>query len=117
MKKVVILLRTCPYGMATAGEAFRAAIGLAGLDHDVSMVFIDDGVMAGIKGQNPAVIEMQDVSQAYQELPEFGGKNYFVKECLERRNINPDDLPFGEVIDMNRVKEMIDSADVVMSFS
>lgn len=117
MKNVVILLRTCPYGMATAGEGFRAASGLAGIGQNVSVVFMEDGVLAGVKNQNPDIISMQNVSQAYKELPEFGGQNYFLRDSLEERNIKPDDLEFGEIIDNDKLKEMLDTSDVVMSFS
>ena len=116
-KKVTILVRSCPYGIATAGEAFRAASGLGGLDHEVSVVFIEDGVFSAIEGQNPAVIEMQDVSEAYKSIGEFNAVTYIAEESLRLRGIAKDRLKFGEVVNFARIKQLIDSSDSVLSFS
>lgn len=116
-KKVVILVRSCPYGIATAGEAFRAASGLAGLDHKVNVIFIEDGVFTALKGQNPEIIDMPDVSQAYKEIGEFGAETWIAKRCMEIRNISLNDLEFGKVANMRDIKQMLDAADSVLSFS
>ena len=116
-KKVLILVRTCPYGNATAGEAFRMASGLAGMEHDVEVVFMQDGVFSAVKWQKPEIISMSDISKAFGAIGEFGAKTYIVKECTVKRNIKPDDIAFGDFIDYSQLKRMIDVSDFVFSFS
>ena len=116
-KKVIILVRSCPYGMATAAEAYRAAIGLGAMEHEVSVIFIQDGVFAALKGQKPQEISMSDVSKAYSGIGEFGVKTYITESCIKARNIARDELVFGTVIDLKAVKELVDNSDFALSFS
>ena len=38
MKKVLIIITKAPYGTSAAAEGFRAAIGIAGMDVDTTIV-------------------------------------------------------------------------------
>ena len=116
-KNVVILIRSCPYGIATAGEAYRIASGLAAMDHKVNIIFIEDGVFTGFGNQKPEIIEMQNVSLAYKGISEFGAETYFCEECMTERKIKSEDLSFGQIIKILEIKKFIDNSDVVMSFS
>jgi sulfur relay protein TusC/DsrF len=115
-KNIVVLVRSCPYGIATAAEAFRAASGLAAMDHTVSVLFVQDGVFTAKPKQAPKTIGMQDISQAYAAIGDVGAKTFILDSCLDKRGIGHDDLAFGEVVDFGRIKAMIDSADVVLNF-
>jgi len=117
MKKVCVLVKSCTYGMASPGEAYRAIIGLAGMDVDTSAVLVDDGVFAAIKGQDPSVIEMQSLELAYKSIGEFGAKLYIHKESMEKRGIKKDEIIEANMLDTDALRKMINEADAVITFT
>ncbi|RKZ28133.1 hypothetical protein DRQ26_01720 [bacterium] len=116
-KKITILVRSCPYGMATSAEAFRGVVGLAGMDHKVKVVFVDDGIYSLKKDQHPEIIEMKDISKGYATIGDFDAENYILEEDMKERNLSPDDFALGNIINKDELKKIIDDSDVVMSFS
>lgn len=116
MKKATVLIRAAPYGMASAGEGFRGIIGLGGLGVETHAVLMDDGVFVAKKGQNPSKIEMQKLEDAYKAVSDFGAKLYIHKESAEVRQVSQEETVEAEWIDTPKLRELINSVDVVVSF-
>jgi len=116
MKKVIVLLRTAPYGLASGGEAFRLIIGLAGMGMDTTAVLVDDGVYCGIKDQKAESIEMKPLDQAYGQLSEFGAKLFIHKESIEERGISHDRIIKAEFITTRDLANLVVKSDTVISF-
>ena len=91
-ESVVILFRNAPYGTVFNAEGFRACTGLTALDVETHAVFLDDAVFTLIKGQDPEGIHMGDLSRAVAPMIEFEVNVYVVKESLEERGINEEEL-------------------------
>ena len=51
---VAVLMRKAPYGSVYTAEGFRSMMGIGVFEMDIDVVFVDDGVYALVKGQNPA---------------------------------------------------------------
>ncbi len=115
MKKVIMMVRNCPYGLSTALESYRLAQAIG--DQDTSLILVDDGVFAGTYNQNPDGIGMHHMRKTYEMLNDFGPKIYLVDSCLEKRGIPADELTFGEVIDMETLKNWLDEADFVINLT
>lgn len=116
-KKVMILVRTAPYGMATAGEAFRAIIGLAGMGVETHAVLADDGVLVAHKGQSPDALGMHNLSQAYSQLASFGAKLYVHLPSLFERGLLQEECISVEFISDENLRELISSVDHVITFN
>jgi tRNA 2-thiouridine synthesizing protein C len=116
-RKVMILIRAAPYGMATAGEAFRAIIGLAGMGIETHAVLADDGVLVAHKGQSPDALGMHNLSQAYSQLRDFGAKLYVHLESLTQRGLLQEECISVEFITDDRLRELIASVDHVITFN
>jgi len=117
MKKACVLVRSCTYGMASSGEAFRTIIGLAGMGVETNAVLLDDGVFVALKGQDPSVIEMQNLEKAYNSLKDFGAKLYIHKKSMEKRGIKEDEILEAEVINTDTLRKMINETDAVITFT
>jgi len=116
-KKVVILVRAAPYGMASAGEGFRAIIGLAGMGIETHAVLAEDGVLVAIKGQNPDALAMHKLEDAYSQVPEFGAKLYVHTPSLDERGLLKADCIGVEYVDDDELRDLISSADHVITFN
>ncbi|NLI97615.1 hypothetical protein GX441_03025 [bacterium] len=116
-KKVIVLIRTSPYGMATAGEGFRAIIGLAGMGVETHAVLADDGVLVALKDQSPEALGMHKLSEAYSQLSDFGARLYLHSPSLDARGISVQNCITAETLDDQALASLIASVDHVISFT
>ena len=114
---IVFLIRTCPYGMASAAEAYRAVIGVAGMGLATKAVFVEDGVYSIVKNQKPETIDMHPIVEAYKQVGEFGAKLYIHKESMEQRGLNSDEIIEAEIIDTEELKKIIEGAKHIVTFT
>jgi tRNA 2-thiouridine synthesizing protein C len=115
---VAVLMRRAPYGTVYTAEGFRTMMGMAVFEMDISVVFLDDGVYALIKGQDPEKLDMQPLGDAFPMLPEFDVKKFFVHdESLAERGLTPDDLVVDvEVVNSAQVSQILQAAGKVLPF-
>ena len=57
--KAAVLMRKAPYGSVYTAEGFRSMMGIGVFEMDISVLFVDDGVYALVKGQDPAQLDMK----------------------------------------------------------
>jgi len=118
MKKVVVLMRKAPYGSVYTAEGFRSVMGIAIFEMDVVLVFVDDGVYALAKDQNPEKLDMQPLGEGFPMLPEFGVKGFYVHQpSLETRGLSVDDLVIDvELLDDASLAELLANRGTVLPF-
>lgn len=116
VKTILILIRCAPYGTASAGEGFRAVIALAGMGIRTRVVLADDGVMVARKNQQPGALGMHKLEDVYSQLADFKAKLYLHQPSLEERGISPDDCIQADVLDDDKLGELLSRADHVLSF-
>lgn len=93
MDKVVVLLRKAPYGRVYTAEAFRTIMGVAVFEMDICVVFMDDGVFALMKNQDPERLDMKPLGDGFPMLKDFNVNRFVVHDqSLTDRGLNPDDL-------------------------
>ncbi len=132
VKKFMYLNRKAPYGTIYAWESLEVVLIGAAFDQDVAVMFIDDGVYQLTRGQDTKGIGMKNFSPTYRTLGDYEVKRVYVdRASLEARGLTQEDLveiPWEdfeteeeidnivEVIDSDRVSELMNEADVVFSF-
>jgi len=116
--KVAVLMRKAPYGSVYTAEGFRSIMGIGVFEMDVCVVFVDDGVYALVKGQNPAGLDMKPLGEAFPMLPDFGVTRFYVHDrSLSERGLTPDDLVMGvELVGDAGVARLLESGGVVLPF-
>jgi tRNA 2-thiouridine synthesizing protein C len=116
--KVAILMRKAPYGSVYTAEGFRTMMGIAVFEMDIDIVFIDDGVYALCKGQDPGQLDMKPLGDGFPMLKEFDVENFYVHGAsLAERGLTSEDLLMEvEIIDGAQVAEVLDAAGTILPF-
>ena len=131
-KNFMFLNRRAPYGTIYAWESLEVVLIAAAFEQNVSLMFIDDGVFQLTKGQDTTGIGMKNFSPTYRTLGDYEVRHMYVdKASLEARGLTADDLVqvewedweteetvdnIVEVVDSDRVAELLEESDVVFSF-
>jgi len=118
MKKAAVLMRRAPYGSVYTAEGFRAVMGIGIFEMDVVLAFVDDGVYALVKDQNPKKLDMQSLGEGFPMLPEFGVNGFYVHQpSLEARGLSADDLVMDvQLVDSAGLAELLAEYRIVMPF-
>lgn len=118
MNTVAVVMRKAPYGSVYTAEGFRTLMGIAVFEMDISVVFMDDGVYALLKGQAPQKLDMKPLGDGFPMLTEFDVKRFYVHdESLKERGLTTDDLLMDvEVVDGARIAEILEAAGKVLPF-
>jgi tRNA 2-thiouridine synthesizing protein C len=118
MNTVAVLMRKAPYGSVYTAEGFRTMMGIAVFEMDLSVVFVDDGVYALVKDQDPAKLDMKPLGEGFPMLTEFDVKQFYVHgESLRERALSTEDLVMDvEVVDSTEVAQILEKAGKVLPF-
>jgi len=131
-KKFVFLNRRAPYGTIYAWESLEVVLIAAAFEQDVAVMFADDGVYQLVKGSDTKAVDMKNFMPTYRTLGDYEVRHMYVdKASLEARGLTQEDLievewedyeteesvdNIVEIIDADKVAEVIASSDVVLSF-
>ncbi len=117
MKRILVILERAPYGTVIPAEAFRLAIGLAGIEYEITFLLAGDGVFCARAGQKPEGLAMKSLGQALDSLDEFDVKLYAFDRSLGERGLARDQLIDNlEVVDFDGYRRLVAEADGVVSF-
>ena len=111
-RNVLILIRSKPYGQIINFEGWRTSIGMFGMDHEPTILFMSDGVYALLKEMKDLPIRM--FKSTYES---FEGRICVSKRSLEERNIDSSELIDNvEILDEAGVTAAFEENEVVVSF-
>jgi tRNA 2-thiouridine synthesizing protein C len=118
VKKFLYVNRKAPYGTIYALESLEVVLIGAAFEQDVSLAFVGDGVYQLAKGQDPKGLELKNFSPAFRALEDYDvNKLYVDEESLRARGLTAEDLVVPvEVVSAERMAEIMESQDVVLSF-
>jgi tRNA 2-thiouridine synthesizing protein C len=111
-------MRKAPYGSAYTAEGFRTIVGIGVFEMDISVVFVDDGVFALLKEQDPAQLDMKPLGDGFPMLREFDVEKFYVHdESLAERGLTADDLVMeAELVDGAQIATILETAGKVLPF-
>ena len=115
---VAIVMRKAPYGSVYTAEGFRTIMGIAVFEMDLSVVFMDDGVFALLKDQNPAQFDMKPLGDGFPMLRDFDVEKFYVHDVsLAERGLTLDDLVLeAELVDGAQIAAILETAGTVLPF-
>ncbi len=118
IKKFMFVNRKAPYGTVYALESLEVVLITAAFDQDVSVVFLDDGVLQLKRGQQTKGIDNKNFSPTYRALEGYDiEKLYVERESLEARALTEDDLLVPvTVLSREEMGDLMETQDVVLSF-
>jgi len=117
-KRFLYVNRKAPYGTIYALESLEVVLIGAAFDQDVSVAFLGDGVYQLAKGEDTKGVEIKNFSPTYRALDDYDvNKLYVTQDDLSARGLVEDDLVVPvEVVSAERMAEIMESQDVILSF-
>ncbi len=89
MKKICVLFRSAPHGTTKGREALDFALLSASFEQEVSLIFVDEGVLHLIKDQQSELIGGKDYLAALKALPIYDIEAVFAcKQSLADFGLN-----------------------------
>lgn len=115
-KKILFINRVSPYGTIKAQESLDILLMASTFDQEVSILFLDDGVLQLKKNQQPDTILQKKFTAAYQALSLYDINNIFVAEqSLQQHNLKTDDLITKvAIINSDQIKNLIAEQDIIL---
>src|SRR5690606_40541227 len=117
-KSFLLICRRAPYGQSLAREALDVALTAATFDQQVAMLFLGDGVLQLLKGQQPAAIAQKALDKQLAALPLYDIEMVYVEaEALHQRGLALSDLPLpAQPLSADATAEQINMHDGVLGF-
>ncbi|HMF32229.1 MAG TPA: DsrE family protein [Candidatus Lokiarchaeia archaeon] len=112
--KILVIFAKSPYTSASVVEGIRLATGVTAADITSLALFIDDGVLALVKGQEPSHCGLEAVEQSLAFLSSNDVPIRVVSESLDERGITGADLldlPNLEIITLDHVGDLLPQFD------
>jgi tRNA 2-thiouridine synthesizing protein C len=118
VKKFLYVNRKAPHGTIYALESLEVVLIGAAFEQDVSLAFVGDGVYQLAKGQDTKGLETKNFSPTFRALEDYDvTKLYVDADALRARGLSEADLVVPvEVVSAERMAEIMESQDVVLSF-
>jgi tRNA 2-thiouridine synthesizing protein C len=115
---IAIINQSPPYGSSNGQESLDMALALSNFAQDVSVFFIEDGVLQLLVPQNPTVIDAKAYYKTFAALEFYDIENIYVcKQSLLQRGIEASQLCIPvTLIEHEDLSKLLSKQQHVMSF-
>jgi sulfur relay (sulfurtransferase) DsrF/TusC family protein len=111
-RNVLILIRSKPYGQIFNFEGWRTSIGMYGMDHEPTLLFMGDGVYSLLKEMNDLPIRMFKST-----FESFDGKICASARSLKERSIESSEIFDNvDVLDEEALGKLFTENEIVVTF-
>ena len=118
--KLAFLFRTAPHGNAISREGLDALLAATAFcdEEEISVFFIDDGVLNLLDGQNPELLLQKDFIRTFKLLDLYDIEQRFVcADSLDQYNLNTEQLIISaEKIDRTSLINKLRQVEKVFTF-
>ena len=118
--KLAFLFRTAPHGNAISREGLDALLAATAFcdEEEISVFFIDDGVLNLLDGQNPELLLQKDFIRTFKLLDLYDIEQRFVcVDSLDQYNLQAEQLIISaEKIDRTSLINKLSQAEKVFTF-
>tara|TARA_R110000751_G_scaffold55346_1_gene118612 strand:+ start:1454 stop:1819 length:366 start_codon:yes stop_codon:yes gene_type:complete len=118
ISKIAIINKSAPYGCSNGQESLDMAMAMSNFAQDVSVFFIEDGVLQLLASQNAATIDAKGYSKTFPALEFYDIENIYVcQQSLQQRGISSEQLCIPvTLIEFEDLGDLLASQQHVMSF-
>lgn len=118
--KLAFLFRTAPHGNAISREGLDALLAATAFcdEEEISVFFIDDGVLNLLDGQNPELLLQKDFIRTFKLLDLYDIEQRFVcADSLDQYNLQAEQLIISaKKIDRTSLINKLSQAEKVFTF-
>lgn len=118
MKKITVLFTRSPHSTPHGREGLDFAMLSASFDQQVSLIFIDEGILNLLKDQQPMLTGNRDYIATFKVLPLYDVEDIFVcQQDLALLQLNQQDLLIDvELINDHAIQQKLADTDEVLVF-
>ncbi len=120
MKRLLIVINKAPnighHCGTIVNEALRAAVGLAGMDIETTVVLTNDAVLAVLGEQNAGASGMKGLDKFLRDAEEFGLKICVHLESAALRDIHEDQFAGIVAINTQQLTQLVHEVDATITF-
>lgn len=118
-KSILFISRHAPYGSSLARDALDALLASAAYDQQLSLLFMDDGVLQLLSGQHSEAIQQKNFANVLPVLELYEiDKMYVHQESLLQRGIESRDLMnlSFTLLTSEKISELMSAHQQILSF-
>jgi len=118
VNKILLVIKTPPYGSERAAEGFRIATAMIAMDMLPKILFIDDGVYCLVRNQKPEAAGLTSFGERLKTLADLVGLHAVSDSMVKRnlRNTDFDETYNVKTISLNEAAELIAENEVAITF-
>ena len=118
VNKILLVIKTPPYGSGRAAEGFRMATAMIAMDVLPQILFIDDGVYCLVRNQKPEAAGLTSFGERLKTLADLVGLHAVSDSMVKRnlRNTDFDETYNVKTISLNEAAELIAENEVAITF-
>ena len=117
-KRILLVIKSPPYGSLMTEEGLRIATALIAMDILPQLVFVDDGVYCLVKNHKPEAAGLNSVYDRLKTLADLIGL-YVAKNSLTKRDLRIEDLDetyHAKAISLTEVAKLIAENEIAIAF-
>jgi sulfur relay protein TusB/DsrH len=117
-RKILLVIRSPPYGSLMAAEGFRIATAMIAMDVLPQLLLIDDGVHCLLKNQRPEAAGLDSHYERLRTLADLIGL-YAVRDSVVKRNLKVIDIDESlnvKLLSVDETAELIVENETVLAF-
>ena len=117
-RKILLVIKSPPYGTSMAAEGFRIATAMIAMDVLPQLLFIDDGVHCLLRDQRPEAAGLNSYYERLKTLADLVGL-YAVRDSMAKRDLKAIDLDEGfnvKLLSIDEAAKLIMENETVITF-
>jgi len=118
VNKILLVIKSAPYGSGRAAEGFRIATAMIAMDMLPQILFVDDGVYCLVRNQTPETAGLTSCRERLKTLADLVGLQA-VSHSMVKRNLRKSDLDETynvRTISLDEAVEIIAENNAVITF-
>ena len=118
ISKVLLVIKSPPYGNSRASEGFRMATAMIAMDVLPQILFVEDGVYCLVKNQRAEAVGLNSFTERLRTLADLVGL-YAFSDSLFQRKLEPSNLDENfkvKILAIGEATELVAQNETVMTF-
>jgi tRNA 2-thiouridine synthesizing protein C len=118
ISKVLLVIKSPPYGNSRASEGFRMATAMIAMDVLPQILFVEDGVYCLVRNQKAEAVGLTTFDERLTTLADLVGLQAFSDSLFQRKLKDSDLDPSYKVktLSINEAAELIAQNEAVITF-
>ncbi len=117
-KNFLFVMRKAPYGSSLAREGLDALLTCAAFEQNITVVFMNDGVLQLINEQEAEKIGQKNQQKMLSVLELYDVSEIFVhSDSLEKRGLTEADLSLPvKILNADEIGRLFNNQDIILQF-